>query len=171
MAMSKRYLLEQVNPKYAKYLSERRRAGCTSFAFRGGRRSGKTFFISQFLTTRAYKGEIVNVAAMTNTQGRLGAYADFENIITDHPTLSATFECLKSPLEIRNRANGGKIIFNSYQNSGTAKGVACDWLFINEANYFSKLQISDLRANVRKGWIIDYNPNEQFWESDYFAED
>ncbi|MBR0335163.1 MAG: hypothetical protein IIX13_09540, partial [Bacteroidales bacterium] len=47
----------------------------------------------------------------------------------------------------------------------------CDWLFINEANYFSKLQISDLRANVRKGWIIDYNPNEQFWESDYFAED
>lgn len=168
--MEKRYLIEQVNPKYAQYLSERRRAGCTSFAFRGGRRSGKTFFISQFLTTRAYNGEIVNVAAMTNTQGRLGAYADFENIITDHPTLSATFECLKSPLEIRNRANGGKIIFNSYQNSGTAKGVACDWLFINEANYFSKLQVSDLRANVRKGWIIDYNPNEQFWESDYFAD-
>lgn len=168
--MSKRYLIEQINPKYSQYLSERRRAGCTSFAFRGGRRSGKTFFIAQFLTTRAYNGEIVNVAAMTNTQGRLGAYADFENIITDHPTLSATFECLKSPLEIRNRANGGKIIFNSYQNSGTAKGVACDWLFINEANYFSKLQVSDLRANVRKGWIIDYNPNEQFWESDYFAE-
>lgn len=168
--MSSRYLIEQINPKYAKYLSERRRAGCTSFAFRGGRRSGKTFFIVQFLTTRAYMGDVVNVAAMTNTQGRLGAYADFENIITDHPTLSATFECLKSPLEIRNRANGGKIIFNSYQNSGTAKGVACDWLFINEANYFSKLQVSDLRANVRKGWIIDYNPNEQFWEGDYFAE-
>lgn len=168
--MRKSYLIEQVNPKYAAYLSERRRAGCTSFAFRGGRRSGKTFFISQFLTTRAYMGDIVNVAAMTNTQGRLGAYADFDNIITDHPTLSATLDCLKSPLEIRNLANGGKIIFNSYQRSATAKGVACDWLFINEANYFSKLQVADLRANVRKGWIIDYNPNERFWESDYFAE-
>lgn len=168
--MSRRYLIEQVNPKYAKYLSERRRAGCTSFAFRGGRRSGKTFFIAQFLTSQAYKGDVVNVAAMTNTQGRLGAYADFVNIIEDHPTLNAVFECLKSPLEIRNRANGGKIIFNSYQNSGTAKGVACDWLFVNEANYFTKLQVSDLRANVRKGWIIDYNPNEEFWESDYFEQ-
>lgn len=168
--MSSRYLIEQINPKYAKYLSERRRAGCTSFAFRGGRRSGKTFFIAQFLITQAYRGDVVNVAAMTNTQGRLGAYKDFCTIIEDHPTLSAIFDVLKSPLEIRNRANGGLIIFNSYQNSGTAKGVACDWLFINEANYFSKLQVSDLRANVRKGWIIDYNPNEQFWEGDYFAE-
>jgi hypothetical protein len=43
--MAKRYLIEQVNPKYAAYLADRRRQGKTSFAFRGGRRSGKTFFL------------------------------------------------------------------------------------------------------------------------------
>lgn len=168
--MSRTYLIEQVNAKFAKYLSSRRAEGKTSFAFRGGRRSGKTFFICQFLTTRAYNGDVVSVATMTNTQGRLGAYQDFVNIINDHPTLRDVFECLKSPLEIRNNANGGKIIFNSYQSSETAKGIACDWLYVNEANYFTKMQVADLRANVRKGWLIDYNPNEEFWESDYFTE-
>lgn len=170
--MDKRYLIEQVNPKYSKYLSERRRAGCTSFAFRGGRRSGKTFFIAQFLTTRAYNGEMVNVASMTQTQGRLGAYDDFKTIIQDHPTFNSVFDCLQSPLEIRNKANGGKIIFNSYTKGMTAKGIACDWLFVNEANAFDKLQVANLRANVRKGWIIDYNPDVQdFWAEDLFAED
>jgi phage terminase large subunit-like protein len=161
-------LIEQVNSKFAAYLSERRRQGATSFAFCGGRRSGKTFFVAQFLTTRAYMGEVVNVASMTQRQGRLGAYADFKNIITDSPTLNATFECLLSPLEIRNRVNGGLILFNSYANSETAKGIPCDWLFINEANNFSKLQVTDLRANVREGWIIDYNPSCRFWSDDYF---
>lgn len=169
--MSSHYLIEQVNPKYARYLADRRRQGKTSFAFRGGRRSGKTFFITQFLTTRAYNGEVVNVASMTNTQGRLGAYADFVNVIQDHPTLSQVFDCLQSPLEIRNKVNGGKIIFNSYQRGVTAKGIACDWLFINEANTFDKLQVANLRANVRKGWIIDYNPDTEFWDVDYFSED
>ena len=168
---NERYYIEQINSKYAAYLANRRKAGCTSFAFRGGRRSGKTFFVAQFLTTRAYKGEVVNVASMTATQGRLGAYADFVTIINNHPTLRDVFDCLQSPLEIRNKMNGGKIIFNSYKDSDTAKGVACDWLFINEANKFTKLQVSDLRANVRKGWLIDYNPNARFWESDFFGND
>lgn len=165
------YLIEKVNGKYAAYLAERRKAGCTSFAFCGGRRSGKTFFIAQFLTTRAYMGEVVNVASMTQSQGRLGAYSDFVNIIRDHPTLDACFECLQSPLEIRNKWNDGRIIFNSYQKGMTAKGIACDWLFLNEANAFDKLQVASLRANVRKGWIIDYNPDSAFWVDDYFQPD
>ena len=109
---------------------------------------------------------------MTQTQGRLGAYDDFKTIIQDHPTFNSVFDCLQSPLEIRNKANGGKIIFNSYTKGMTAKGIACDWLFVNEANAFDQLQVANLRANVRKGWIIDYNPDVQdFWAEDLFAED
>lgn len=160
----------KINGKYAAYLSARRGAGETSFAFRGSRRSGKTYFISQFLVTRAYSGEVVNVASMTQSQGRLGAYSDFVNIIQGEQALKKVFECLQSPLEIRNRFNEGKVIFNSYQKGFTAKGIACDWLFVNEANAFDKLQVANLRANVRKGWIIDYNPDTSFWDEEYFAD-
>lgn len=165
------FLIEQVNAKMARYMRDRRLAGKTSFAYCGGRRSGKTYFIAQFLLTRVYTGEIVNVASMTQTQGRLGAYSDFKAIIDDCPTLSALLECMTCPLEIRNNANNGRVYFNSYQNSETAKGIACDWLFLNEANNFTKQQLADLRANVRKGWLCDFNPNCHFWVDDYFADD
>lgn len=170
--MKKAYLIEQVNPKHAAYLRERRQAGKSMFAFRGGRRSGKTFFILQFLITELYNhGRIVNVASMTAEQGRLGAYADACTIVKDCPTLYSYLECLQSPREIRNLGRGGKMVFNSYTNSETAKGIACDWLFVNEANNFTKQQVVDLMANVRLGVIFDYNPNIEFWISDFFAED
>lgn len=165
------YLIEQVNGKIADYIRERRGAGKNTFALCGGRRSGKTFAACQFFLTRAYKGEEINVATMTAEQGRLGAYNDFKTIIHDCPTLEAVFLCLESPREIRNRFNGGVIHFNSYANSETAKGGACDWLFTNEANNFTKQQITDLLANVRKGWLLDYNPNVEFWVDDFFAPD
>lgn len=161
----------KVNAKMAAYIKRRREQKKTLFVFRGGRRSGKTTFISQFLTIRMHNfGEKVNVASMTAEQGRLGAYADFKGIIESCPTFNAYTECLESPREIRSQS-GGKIFFNSYKNSETAKGVACDWLFINEANNFTKQQFIDLRANVRKGTILDYNPNTQFWIDDYVTDE
>ena len=163
------YLISQVNEKIASYFRSRMEAGEHSFCLKGGRRSGKTFSVAQLLTGLAYSGDVVNVASMTQSQGRLGAYSDFTAIIKDHPTLRAVFECLQSPLEIRNRYNSGRVMFNSYANSETAKGIACDWLFINEANNFTEQQMIDLRANVRKGWIIDFNPTRSFWYTDYFS--
>lgn len=163
------YLISQVNEKIASYFRSRMDAGEHSFCLKGGRRSGKTFSVAQLLTGLAYVGDVVNVASMTQSQGRLGAYSDFTAIIRDHPTLRAVFECLQSPLEIRNRYNAGRVLFNSYANSETAKGIACDWLFINEANNFTEQQMIDLRANVRKGWIIDFNPTRSFWYTDYFS--
>lgn len=166
------YLIEKVNPIISKYIADRRRAGKHLFVFCGGRRSGKTFGISQFLILRLYQyGEVVIVASMTAEQGRLGAYNDWTTIIHDHPSLDAYLECLQSPREIRNLARGGRCIFSSYQNSETAKGIPCDWLFINEANNFTKQQVIDLMANVRKGIFIDYNPNIEFWINDFVAED
>lgn len=157
------------NPIFAQYLRRARARGRKRFAFCGGRRSGKTYFVAQFLVTRALQGEVVNVASMTQTQGRLGAFADFCDIISGDPLLAAVFEVLTSPMEIRNKENTrGRIIFNSYQKSETAKGIACDWLFMNEANNFTRQHVIDLLANVRKGWIIDYNPSVHFWVDDYF---
>lgn len=169
--MSEGIYTMRMNEKMFDYWEKRTAAHKHLFVYRGGRRSGKTTFISQLLTIFMHNdGDKINVASMTAEQGRLGAYADFKGIIESCPLFNAYTECLESPREIRSKS-GGKIFFNSYKNSETAKGVACDWLFINEANNFTKQQFIDLRANVRKGVFLDYNPNCKFWIDDYVTED
>lgn len=158
--------------KIDEYISHHYSSGKTHFILRGGRRSGKTFAILRFLMLycEAVPKTIVNVASMTAEQGRLGAYADAKTIKDLAPTLFDDVEVLTSPREFR-FANGSRIHFNQYSNSETAKGIACDWLFINEANNFTKQQYVDLAANVRLGIFLDYNPNIQFWVDDLFTDD
>lgn len=159
----------QINSHLAKYAQSR--VNDNTLIFCGGRRSGKTYFICQWLLLHCAKYKrIVNVATMTDEQGRLGAYADMCNIIAQTPALKARSLVLQSPKEIR-LANGSKIFFKSYQNSETAKGIACDYLFINEANNFSKQQYIDLVANVRRKTFIDFNPMKTFWVNEFFADD
>lgn len=162
------------NKTISRYVRRREEQGKHLFALCGGRRSGKTFWVSQEMLLNALKGDICNVASMTSEQGRLGAYADHKTILSS-TGLAPWFEVLSSPREIR-ALNGrnGKIFFNSYSDSETAKGIACDWLFVNEANNFTKQQITDLMANVRKGAYFDYNPMldyKDWWISEYFEED
>lgn len=168
MPLTKSLVMTKINDYIRKRLSEKK----NTFVFCGGRRSGKTYGILQFLLLRCagVKPFVVNIASMTSEQGRLGAYADCKNIISDHPDEFGRFEVFSSPREIRH-PNGSRIFFNSYQNSETAKGIACDYLYLNEANNFSKQQYTDLLANVRKGVFIDYNPNDKFWVDDYFDDD
>ena len=158
--------------KIDEYISHHYSSGKTHFILRGGRRSGKTFAILRFLMLycEAVPKTVVNVASMTAEQGRLGAYADAKTIKDLAPTLFEDVEVLTSPREFR-FANGSRIHFNQYSNSETAKGIACDWLFINEANNFTKQQYVDLAANVRRGIFLDYNPNIQFWVDDLFTDD
>ena len=158
--------------KIDEYISHHYSSGKTHFILRGGRRSGKTFAILRFLMLycEAVPKTVVNVASMTAEQGRLGAYADAKTIRDLAPTLFEDVEVLTSPREFR-FANGSRIHFNQYSNSETAKGIACDWLFINEANNFTKQQYVDLAANVRRGIFLDYNPNIQFWVDDLFTDD
>lgn len=158
--------------KIDEYISHHYSSGKTHFILRGGRRSGKTFAILRFLMLycEAVPKTVVNVASMTAEQGRLGAYADAKSIKDLAPTLFDDVEVLTSPREFR-FANGSRIHFNQYSNSETAKGIACDWLFINEANNFTKQQYVDLAANVRRGIFLDYNPNIQFWVDDLFTDD
>lgn len=161
----------QRNKKLYDYVRAREAQGKMLYALCGGRRSGKTFFVCQDLLLNAYQhGDVINVASMTNEQGRLGAYADCKTIISNETAFKQFFEVFVSPKEIRCKHNSGVLFFNSYQNSETAKGVACDYLFVNEANNFSKQQVTDLMANVRKGVFFDFNPNVKFWIDDYFEE-
>lgn len=157
----------KLNKKIFSYFGSRKDEG--TFVLQGGRRSGKTYAICQRILLLCYQHHrIANIASMTQEQGRLGAYADMKEIIASEPLLEKVFTVNVTPREIRNTYNGSRIFFNSYQNSETAKGVACDYLFLNEANNFSKQQYIDLLANVRKSVFLDYNPNIEFWVSEFF---
>ena len=139
--------------------------GIRLFDFMGGRRSGKTWFILQRLIGRAIKGDIVSVATMTENQGEMGAYADTLDIINGSPSLLPYVTIGKSPKVIK-FAGGGKMFFKSYTDPERAKGIKCDWLYINEANNFTKQQYIDLSASVRKGVFIDRNPNSRCWSEE-----
>lgn len=154
-----------INDYIAKRISQRK----PTFVLCGGRRSGKTYAVLNFLLAkcRAYPSNIVNIASMTAEQGRLGAYADCNNIIKANTSVYSNCIVLRSPREVR-FANGSVMFFNSYADSETAKGIACDDLFINEANNFSLQQYTDLRANVREFTFLDYNPNIRFWVDEIF---
>lgn len=135
--------------------------GCTRFDLMGGRRSGKTFFILQVLLQEMALGDVISVATMTDAQGRLGAYQDAKDIISGSALQHYT-TIMTAPREIRCEG-GGRMFFNSYQISERAKGIACDWLYINEANNFTEQQYIDLAASVRKGVFVDRNPNTECW--------
>lgn len=155
--------------KIRDYIKRRNEEGASTFILRGGRRSGKTYGILIYLLLYCvtHPKTVVNVASMTSEQGRLGAYADAVNIIGMMPQTFAGVEVLSSPREVR-FANGSRMHFNSYAVSERAKGIACDYLFMNEANNFTQQQYTDLVANVRKGTFLDFNPNVLFWVNDIF---
>ena len=158
----------RVNKVYMDYFASRP----SSWVLVGGRRSGKTYAICQrILAVCMRRRRTVNVATMTVEQGRLGVYADMRNILKDMDANGegSWWRALESPREIR-LANGSRIFFNSYQKSETAKGVACDYLYINEANNFSEQHYIDLMANVRRGVFLDFNPNFRFWVDKYYNE-
>ncbi len=161
--------MNETTDKIWLYLRSRYQQGAHVNILKGGRRSGKTWHILQWLGMRCvyFPRHIVSVAAMTNDQGRLGSFADMGDIAELYPALFNGVDPNTSPLEIR-YPNCSKMIFKSYRRSETAKGIACDDLFINEANNFTYQQYVDLRANVRKQTFIDYNPNFKFWVDDHF---
>ncbi len=157
--------------KVEEYIAKRLADGASTFVFCGGRRSGKTYgVLTFFLLLGAIERIVVNIATMTQEQGRLGSHADAKDIIRSHPATFGNYEVLESPREIRNKKTGTRIFFNSYADSETAKGVACDYLFLNEANKFSKQQYIDLAVNARRGIFIDYNPTKRFWIDDFVNE-
>lgn len=153
------------------YIGRRVRSGAHAAILRGGRRSGKTYGILRWLllTCEAEPNTIVSVAAMTAEQGRLGAFADARDIMGMMPSVFGDADVCQQPMLIR-FGNGSRMFFRSYSVSERAKGIACDYLFLNEANNFTMQQYTDLRANVRQMVFIDYNPNVRFWVDNLFDE-
>lgn len=163
-----------LNKKIVTYLERRR----SLMALQGARRAGKTYTVMQWLLLNAYNdGDVCLVASMTNEQGRRGAYEDAKTILSSWQGLGELFEVFKSPRHIickRNNTTSGRagvLEFASFDDPETAKGTACDWVFMNEANKFSRQQYLDLAANARKGVIVDYNPNQHFWIDDELSPD
>lgn len=163
-----------LNKKIVTYLERRR----PLMALQGARRAGKTYTVSQWSLLQAYnQGDVIIFASMTSEQGRKGAYEDCQNILRSWGRFGQLFEVFKSPRRIvckrTNTPSGraGVIEFASYDDPETAKGGACDWVFINEANKFTHQQYLDLAANARKGVIVDYNPNQHFWIEDELDDD
>lgn len=163
-----------MSKKIVSYLEQRK----PLMALQGARRAGKTYTICQWLLLQAYnEGDVCIFASMTSEQGRKGAYTDCQNILQSWGALGGCFEVYKSPRRIEckrtNTPSGraGFCEFASYDDPETAKGGACDWVYINEANKFTKQQYLDLAANARKGVIIDYNPNNHFWVEEELADD
>lgn len=162
-----------LNKKIVTYLEQRR----PLMALQGARRAGKTYTICQWLLLQAYNaGDVIVVASMTNEQGRRGAYEDCQNILRSWGEFGLqVFDVFKSPRKIECKRNntpnnrGGVLEFASFDDPETAKGTACDWVFMNEANKFTRQQYLDLAANARKGVIIDYNPNKHFWVDEELA--
>lgn len=155
-----------------RHLEDAKRRGVTPIALQGARRASKTYTVCQFLLVQMLtEGDVCVFASMTNEQGRLGAYEDCKTILASMPAgLQQYYEVMKNPREIvcKSTPNGrsGRGHFKSFQDAETAKGIACDWVFINEANKFSLQQYYDLAANARKGVILDYNPQGRFWVDD-----
>lgn len=163
-----------MNAKITRYLQNRK----PLMALQGARRAGKTYTVMQWLLLNAYNdGDVCLVASMTNEQGRRGAYEDANTILRSWGGFGELFEVYKSPRRIvckRNNTTAGRqgvLEFASFDDPETAKGTACDWVFMNEANKFSRQQYLDLAANARKGIILDYNPNNHFWVEDELQPD
>ena len=140
--------MNETTDKIWLYLRSRYQQGAHVNILKGGRRSGKTWHILQWLGMRCvyFPRHIVSVAAMTNDQGRLGSFADMGDIAELYPALFNGVDPNTSPLEIR-YPNGSKMIFKSYRRSETAKGIACDDLFINEA---ARMEAGEERMEILK---------------------
>ena len=156
------------------FLDTQAKAGVSPIVLRGGRRAGKTWCVCQFLITQIYNyGDTVVFATMTEGQGDAGVYEDCKNIIAGEPKLAQHFEIMRAPRQINcnvvRDGRTGKGRFKSFRDPETAKGGACDWVFINEANKFTLQQYYDLAANARKGVICDFNPNKHFWIEDLIS--
>lgn len=160
-----------VNGKIWDFLDRADKEGWGVVSLRGARRSGKTYTIMQYgLNTLFDDGAIFSVASMTAEQSRKGAYADAKTIIRSNPSWLPYYTIHSAPREILCNINRGErygeMQFASYQDPETAKGIACDYAFLNEANKFTLQQYIDLSANVRKLAILDFNPMNRFWVDD-----
>jgi len=167
--MSGEKLQISMNGHIVRYLETR----APLMALQGARRAGKTYTVMQWLLLQAYNaGDVCVVVSMTAEQGRTGAYEDANTILRSWGAFGDLFEVYKSPRRIvckrTNTTSGraGVLEFTAYDDPERGKGVACDWVFMNEANKFTRQQYLDAAANARKGVIVDYNPNRHFWIDD-----
>lgn len=156
-----------ISRKFANYIKHLRENNKHIGIIYGGRRSGKTYNILQYLLLMAYNKKLrILIAGMTLPQLKNGAFLDAINIIDKD--FSNVFEYNTNPMKITNKINGSSLIFMSFENPEKCKGYSCDLCYINEANIFSKDIFTSIRVNVRDLILIDFNPVKKFWINELY---
>lgn len=156
-----------ISRKFANYIKHLRETNKHIGIIYGGRRSGKTYNIIQYLLLMAYNKKLrILIAGMTLPQLKNGAFLDAINIIDKD--FSNVFEYNTNPMKITNKINGSSLIFMSFENPEKCKGYSCDLCYINEANIFSKDIFTSIRVNVRDLILIDFNPVKKFWINELY---
>lgn len=119
---------KDINAKIMTHLFSETRKGAPVIALQGGRRSGKTYTVMQFLLIQCYnEGDSCIIASMTQDQGKAGAYDDAKTILRSESFgwMNKFTNILKSPREINFKfsrgSKQGSMSFRSFADPETAK--------------------------------------------------
>lgn len=131
----------------------------------GGTSSSKTYSIMQLLCNKAIseRGCVIEVIAATAESLKVGAIADFKNLIKSSKLLESLLvkpNLLTGPFKFK---NGSVIRFRNLDGGGKARYGKRDYLFLNEVNSIDYESARQLIKRTKKQVLIDYNPDSEFW--------
>lgn len=127
--------------------------------FKGGARSGKTFFICELLYILAI-------------QKKLKIFI----IAPDYPRLLDLRQTFTDATGVNVRGGVGyyscnifqsTILFRAFDNWVKAKGKEADYMFFNECNDIDYLIVKRLLAGLKIQAFFDYNPTSFFWKHEH----
>lgn len=128
----------------------------------GGRRSGKTWAVLQWLVLQSFlnKNEIVVICP---------TFPMSTNLIKDLVNITACKMTKKDNIYLTQIGESVWSIFSA-KKPKRAQGLGCDFLFLNEASNYSEALYLTASLGVRKQIIIDFNPAKKFWITKYINE-
>lgn len=142
-----------INETYKKFFIDTKNE--KAIVVQGGRRSGKTWAILEWLV-------ILSAAAQNDIVVAAPTYIMLKNTIAD-------FEALT---HIRVEGKRCKVFssqwrFMSFSHYTKAQGIFADYVFFNECATIPEKVIKTFSLGVRKQMIFDFNPVAKFWIDDF----
>ncbi len=155
-----------LNEQYKPYLSDFRRYQ----VLKGGAGAGKSVFVAQgrvynTILRRGFNGMALRKVGVNS---RNSTYAEIRKCIYAWG-LSDLFDCTVSPMEIRCRVNGNKIVFFGLDDVEKLKSVTFEtgdlvWIWVEEASEITEEDFMQLdlrlrgRGDIPKHIILSFNP-------------
>jgi len=127
----------------------------------GGTRSSKTYSIAQLFIVKLLEnpGNRLTVVRKTLPSLRSSVMRDFFEILQ---SVNLYDERLYNKTEKEYRLGGGVVEFMSLDQPQKKRGTKRDWLWLNEANEFTKEDFFQLNIRTTGIRILDYNPSDEF---------